>query len=375
MKSINIIVLISILILVITACTPTGQVVQEQEIEIGFIGPLTGFATFVGQEMVRGTEVALAEINQEGGINEKELKIIYEDGQCFPKPALNAFQKLATFDEVPVIIGPLCSTSILPVTPMANNNKLPIIGTLDSSEDIKEAGEYVFSNGFLLEDGAIKMADYAYNEMGLRKVAVLYELDDSAQILATTFRDEFIKLGGEIVVVMVHSLESNDYRTELLKIQQYKPEAVYAVVLTLDGSFFKQIKELGIETPFIGADNFGIQDVIDGAGDAANGVIFSYQIKYGKENQALTEFQEKYKAMYGEESPGILYAAIGYDNVKLVAEVMREHGTTSEEIKNGLLQVKDFEGVLGTTSFDEKGNANREQHINKIENGEFVNIE
>ena len=372
----------SILIFVFAiGCTSpiiTGKAVSanadKEIIEIGFIGPLTGPIGDAGQGIMKGAQLAVEEINSYGGINGKQLKILYEDGQCFPKAAVNAATKLITINKVPLIIGPACSTSIFPVASIANQYKTPIIGTLDSSKAIGDAGEYVFTNGFSVESGAELMAKFAYDKLSIRTVTILYDIDDWAQTLANTFKLKFEELGGNVLLVQKHNLESRDYRTELLKMKQLNPDAMYIIDLELSGLVFKQARELGIKSQFLGADNLGFSPVIESSAAAVEGAYFSYQMKFDNSNKELNSFKTKYAARYNTKAKDVLYPAIGYDNVMLVASVLEKAGTDSVKIQQELLKTKDFKGVLGKTSFKANGVANRTQHINAIMGGEFVAV-
>ena len=371
-------VVLFVFIVSILGCTDsqliTGKATEKRSIEIGFIGPLTGFGAMMGQEMIKGADIALKEINSKGGINNKELKILYEDGQCLPNPAVTAARKLISINKVPIIIGPACSTSILPVAPLANQWKVPIIGTLDSSKDIAKAGDYVFTNGFSIENAAKIMADFAYNNLSIQTVTVLYDIDDWAQNLGTSFVTHFQKLGGKVLSIQKHNPESNDYKTELMKMKQLTPDAMYVIDIDLTGLVFKQARELGITTQFLAADNIGFGTVLQGAKQAVEGVYFSYQLKFDDKNKELFEFKQRYLKEYGKEPVNVLYAALGYDNVMLVAETLKNSGSDSDSIRIQLLETKDFKGIVGISDFDKNGVANRTQHINKVENGKFIAV-
>ncbi|MBT4698163.1 ABC transporter substrate-binding protein [Candidatus Woesearchaeota archaeon] len=372
MNSITKIALAIFMCLIIMGCgsqTITGKVIErEQTIKVGFIAPLTVLAE-VGEEMRNGVELALDDVN------DPRLKIIIEDGQCQPKPAVNAAQKLMTVDKVIAIIGPACTTSILPVAPLANHYKTPIIGTVDSSEDIGKAGEYVFSAGFSVEDGAKLMANFAYTELDARTASLLYDTDDWAQVLTESFKQEFEMLGGTVLDHLHHDISSKDYRTELLKMKHSNPDVLYTIPLTLDGTILRQARELKLTQTFLGADSFGIESVIEGAGPAAEGTFFSYQLPYNQETEdKLETLRQKYLAKFGKEPFNLLYVGMAYDNVVMLSKILK-HAKTSEEVKDALAHMEPHQGFIGVIDFDERGLASRPQFINTIHNNEFESVD
>ncbi|MBT3406938.1 ABC transporter substrate-binding protein [Candidatus Woesearchaeota archaeon] len=354
----------------------TGKVVDRMDVvEIGFVAPFTDFFASAGIEMQKGALMALDEINAEGGISGVQLNVIFEDGQCLPKAGVTAVSKLVEVDRVPVVIGPVCATSIMPAIPVAQKNGVPLIGTLDVTDDIADAGEFIFATGYSVEGSASLMANFAYKNLSARKVAVFYDIDEWGQTLAETFSRDFEALGGEVLVVVTHNYESSDFRTEILKMMSYEPDAIYAVPLALDGEIVKQAREMGYDVQFLGASTFAVKETLDNAGDAMEGTYFSYELAYRDDNFELNEFVDKYVERFGEEPPNVLYAVLGYDNVHLVADVMRKNGVSSEAIVRGLYSVDNYPAISGSMKFDQNGIAVRVPVINSVRNGEFEQIE
>ena len=126
--------------------------------------------------------------------------------------------------------------------------------------------------------------------------------------------------------------------------------------------------------PFGQSNYIGFGTVLQGAKQAVEGVYFSYQLKFDDKNKELFEFKQRYLKEYGKEPVNVLYAALGYDNVMLVAETLKNSGSDSDSIRIQLLETKDFKGIVGISDFDKNGVANRTQHINKVENGKFIAV-
>ena len=127
MKHIKLMV-IALLCLVITGCTITGNVTKET-IRIGIIAPFTGDAAVYGQSEKNAIDLAVEEINLNGGIDGRLIEVIYEDGKCNGMDATTAAQKLINVDNVDIILGGTCSGETLAIAPLAEAPDTSVILT------------------------------------------------------------------------------------------------------------------------------------------------------------------------------------------------------------------------------------------------------
>ncbi len=243
-----------LLILILTSgCnrTPTGAATSQEPIKIGFIGPLTGELASWGNNEKQGVELAVKEINDAGGINGRKLSIIYEDGQCNPKSAVTAAQKLITVDHVKAIIGETCSSATLAVAPLAEQNKVILISPTSGADSISQAGDFIFRIFIPNNFYAVEGARIIEKELGSKSVAVLYIQNDAG----VSTKDRFIQLfkGGKIMLIQGYAPDTTDFKTILLKVKEAEPDLVYLAGYYPDGGLIlKQAKELGIKTQFFG---------------------------------------------------------------------------------------------------------------------------
>ena len=129
----------------ISGCTaPTGEVVKEDKIEIGVFTILSGEGATYGEAVKKGLEIALDDINRQGGILGKKIELIYEDTHLDSREAVNAMNKFVYVDKLPIVISGEGSGATLAAAPLADQTKTLLMVTIASSPDIKEAGEYVF---------------------------------------------------------------------------------------------------------------------------------------------------------------------------------------------------------------------------------------
>jgi len=327
---------------------------EEKEIKIGAILPLTGDGATYGERVKKGIELAMSEINTQGFIG-KKISIIFEDDKLDPAIGVSVFQKLATVDKVPCVIGPISSGVVLAVAPLANKYRVVVLSPYASNYKISEAGEYIFRNypsdavqGVIDAKVAIKM--------GFRKAAVLNINSDYGVGLKIVFEREFTKLGGEIVYSESFNTGETDFRSYLTKIKNSKAEFIFLPGNEKEiGLILIQAKELKLNLPIISTDAFLPEPIIKTVGKAAEGVIFTTFYEYkGKE---YTEFYRKYKKKYGEE-PSLL-EGLGYDAMWVIAKaiemvVQSNERITSQKIKEALSKLE-INGATGKIRFDKNG--------------------
>lgn len=351
------------LLLLLTACEEQGS---NGPIKIGGIMPLTGDAASIGLSTQRAIQLAVDDVNKEGGINGRQLEVIFEDGMCKGKEGSNAANKLVNIDKVPAIIGGLCSPETLAAAPIAEG-KTVLVSPCSSNPTITKSGDYVFRDYPSDAFAGMFAADYTYNKLEKRKVAILSCLNDFCKALAGVFKNRFADLGGEIVSTQEFEMDSRDLRSQLSKIKEANPEAIYFLGFTeasIPGLI--QIKELGIKVPLLGGDPWDDADIHKKAGEAAEGIQWIVP-----STPTNAEFKSRYRAKFGEAEVTTC-APQGYDAARILAEVLKKVGPDGTKIKDELYKVKDYKGVSGTIGFDENGDLLEASYVVKtLKNGKI----
>jgi branched-chain amino acid transport system substrate-binding protein len=344
---------------------------EEKEIKIGVLIPLTGGSAKYGEDIKRGYDLAVEEINNKGGIKGRKIRLIYEDDEGKPEKAVAAAQKLIQRDKVIAILGPLWSSPTLAVAPIAEKNKVILLTSGASSPKITYAGDYIFRNEISDEYGARESAKLYFNA-GFKRIAVIYVNNDYGVGVKDVTTKIYKELGGEITAVETFEQDEKDFHTQLLKIKKSHPEAILIVSYKEAILILKQMKELGIRAQILGTPLFEDPEIIEKVGDIAEGAIYSYYGTFDPESQDLKvrEFIQKFKGKYGVEPE--YYAPIGYDAVKILALAIEKGGFKPEQIKEALYQIKDFPGISGVTSFDENGDVIKPVILKTVKNKHFV---
>ena len=328
-----------------------GGVGTKGPITLGFIGPLTGDAANIGQSARIATEFAVEEINAAGGIDGRELSIVYEDGACSGKDASSAANKLIHVDGVPVIIGGLCSGETLSFTGAAEQSGTVVLSYCSSAPAISQAGDYIFRNYPSDSYQGVFTADYVKNTLGVSNVAILFVKSDWGNGIKDVFVEEFERLGGSVVIEEGYDQTSRDLRTHLTKVKAAEPELLYFLGYT-EASIpgITQARELGLDIPLFGGDAWGDSTIWESVGEAGEGAMYSVV------NAPLNDaFRSEMRARTGSEDITVCAPQV-YDAVHVVADVIEKVGVDAEAIKNDLYSTVYYGGVSSEViDFDENG--------------------
>lgn len=342
-------------------------------IQIGAVLPLTGEVAQYGQSSKSGIDLAVEELNKNGGIDNKRIEILYEDSRGNSKDAVLAFQKLISINKVPAVIGDLLSSNTLAIAPIAEKNKIILLSPTSSAPKITDAGDFIFRNcASDIFEGAI-MAHFSYDSLNARSVGVIYVNNDYGVGIKDIFTQTFIQKRGNVLAEESFAQGATDFRSQLLKIKSGNPDAIYIVGYRELGHLLKQATDLGVKSQFMSTVLFEDQEILKIAGAAAEGVIYSSRAYNPESSDKVTyEFVNAFKKKF-VETPDI-FAALSYDAIKILALAIERGGYTSEGIRDALYQIKHFPGVVGDTTFDQNGDVIQPATLKSVRGGAFVTL-
>jgi len=368
-----IILILAIIVIGVVVYTPSAiQPTTSNEIKIGAILPLTGDAAKYGEDAKNGIDLAASELNAAGGINGNKIQVIYEDDQATPSQSVAAIQKLIAVDKVPVIIGAMTSSSTLAIAPIAENSKVVLLSPASSAPNITESGDYIFRNELSDSYGAKIQANMTWNDLKIKRVAILYLNNDFGVNAKEIFSNNFESFGGNITDVEAFKQGDTDFRTQLIKIKDSNPDAILMLGYKEMIPILQQTKELGIKTQILSNPMFEDPEILQKTGNLSEGVIYSYYGGFDPESQQkqIQDFVLSYRQKYGQE-PGY-YSALSYDAMKIVGIALEKGGSNSDGIKDALYSVQNYSGVTGLTSFDKNGDVIKPVILKTVRNGTFV---
>ncbi len=329
---------------------------SSNEIKMGFIGPLTGDAAAYGQPYQNTVAMAVENLNAAGGINGKQVKVIYEDGKCSGQDGANAAQKLVNVDGVQAIIGGFCSGETIPAVPVAAAGKVVLLSPGASSPKLTNISPYFFRDYPSDASQAVIYGDVAYNKKGWRTVAVMEEQTDYATALNDAFSKSFGGHGGKTIVEAFPST-ATDFRSFLTTLKSQKPDALFVDAQTpaVASRIFDQIAQLGWKPALI------VNDAI--AGDPATIKKYSTVLEGAitaeflpdASNTQYVAFLDAYKAKYGSEPPYQNYMATVYDAVNLLASGIKAVGDDGQALATWSRTISNWQGASGAVTIGADG--------------------
>lgn len=333
---------------------------KKETIKIGLILPLTGDAAAWGIPPRNGAQLAVDEINKNGGINGKLIELIIEDDVCDPAKGVAAMNKIVSVDKPVAVVGAVCSSVTLAIAPIAEKNKTVLISPASTNPKITDAGDYIFRVIPSDELRGKVFAEHIFN-LGLRKAAIIYINNDGGKGNKQTFTKYFTQLGGEILTSQAYAADAKEVKSQIMKIKEVKPEFILAISQIQDAVIvIKNAKELNVQIPFY-FQTEALEDpkVVELAGDAIKGCTY---ITFAKgESAEISDFAEKYKTKFGKKPE--LFSAEAYDTINLIYLALKDGNT---DIKNYLYNTKSYKGASGTFSFDNNGDVDKPLSINTI---------
>ena len=355
----------------------------SDEIKIGFNIPLTGDNPDVGASSKNAAEMFLKK-NPAVDVAGKtyNLKFVYEDNEYKAESAVKASTKLITDEEVLGIIGPQSSSQAVPAGEVANNFKTPMISPWSTNPNTTLNRPYVFRGCFLDPFQGPVAANFATNELGAKKAAVLYDIAaDYPKGLAEFFKEAFEKINGPGSVVAFESFTTGDkdFSAQMTNIVMsgadvlFTPQYYSEVPLIV-----RAAKEMGWNKPVLGSDSWGSGDLMGLCGDDCKGFYFSTHYAAAGAQGDTKKFIDEYTAAYGKTPDDV--AALTWDALGLMIQAIKNTGGLSgdikadrDKVKDALASVKDYPGITGGMTFTPEGDPKKCAVVVKInDEGKFA---
>lgn len=331
---------------------------NENEIVIGHFGSMTGSEATFGKSTDNGIRLAVEEINAAGGIKGKKIKLITMDDQGKAEEAAAVVTRLIEKEKVHALLGEVASSRSLAAAPIAQKKKIPMVTPSSTNATVTTVGDYIFRTCFIDPFQGTVMAQFAINHLKVKKVAILRDVKSDYSVgLADYFSKKFVELGGTILADVSYQAQDVDFKAQLTQIKSKKPEAIFIPgYYTEVGLIARQARELGIKVPLMGGDGWDSPKLYEIGQDAVNGGYFSNHYATDSTESMVIEFNKKYKGKYGQVPDGM--AATGYDGARILFKAIENAPDLKpQSIRDELAKIKDFDGVTGKITMNEKRDA------------------
>lgn len=331
----------------------SAPALAQQDIEIGFIAPLSGPAASYGKDLLNGVLLALEEINAAGGAGGRKLVLIQGDDRGSPKDAANVAQSFVSNNKVIAMIGGATSTATFGAVPVAQKGKLPFVITLASHPDLTKEGEYIFRNSTTQEQEGPALTRLVQQCLGAKTVGILHLNNDWALSMTKEFKKGLQAAGIQVVAEESYDPGENiDYSAKLAKVKAANPDVFWFGSQYNDlAMVLRQAQRVDLgNKPLVGSAGVHNTGLIDVAGNAARGLYLHTLFFQDSPDPKVKDFVARFKAKF-KQDPN-LFSSQAYDSMFILAREIARGGYTREGLLKSLQTMDPYQGVGGPTRFD-----------------------
>lgn len=370
-----------IMCLSLTACG--GETDQpEDAIVLGWIGPLTGDNTIWGTAEMQSLQMLVDETNEAGGILDKQIVLKTYDNRGDPVETTNAAKKAIQQDGCVGLFGCNTSTCAIALSEVCEEFKIPQISATATNSKLTQdddgtVHEYTFRVCLSDPQMGDLMAQYAYQELGIHSVAIIYEIGSDYSLGVTqNFTDSFTAQGGTVVASEAYNTGDVDFRAQLTNIASMDFDALFIPANYKEvGLVANQARSMGIDQQLIGPDAWQVDDLFSLAAEAMEGGYFVSGTDITSDS--LQDFSDRFYALYdyypSEVGTNAFFAA---DAFMLMKNAIETAGTVDSTLIRDALE--NTEGLQCLTSeitvLPESHNPLRAATIFTIQDSSFVRV-
>jgi len=363
-----------VLTLAVLIIAISSAALADDVVKIGISEPMTGAMAVGGALCMQGYELAQ---EQNPTVLGKTVELVLVDNKSDKVESASAVSRLIEKEGVVAVLVGYGSSCAIPGGEVANKAGIPMLSASATNPLVTQGKEYVFRACFLDPFQGEVMARYTFEDLGIKKAALLVDIAQDYSVgLAKFYRDTFKKLGGEIICDVKYNTGDQDFSAQLSQIIASGAEVLFFPGYFGDVALIAiQGRELGYTGKYLGGDTLHNPVLIELAGEAAEGLIastfFVDDEELAKSNPESEKFIKLFKEKYNE-SPNAV-SVLTYDSYNLMLDAIERAGSFDPAaIRDALTATKNFPGAGGLITIDEMGDAVKPAILVKVVNGDFA---
>jgi len=336
------------------------QIAAADAIVIGTAGPVTGQYAIFGEQMVRGAEMAVADINAAGGVLGRQLVLEIGDDACEAKQAVAVANSMANKGAV-FVAGHFCSSTSIPASEVYNEEGIVQISPASTNPVLTEQGlTNVFRTCGRDDQQGLVAGEFLAKRFAGKKIAILHDKTAYGKGLADETKKVLNAAGVTESMYEAFTAGEKDYSALVSKLKDSTIDVVYlGGYHTEAGLILRQARAQGLEAQLVSGDALVTEEFWSITGDAGEGTLFSFSPDPAKNPAASGVVDRFLETGYKPEG----YTLYTYAAVQAFAQAAETAGSTEIDALIGALRDGDFSTVLGNIAFDDKGDVSAPGYV------------
>ncbi|MCK9259340.1 MAG: branched-chain amino acid ABC transporter substrate-binding protein [Azoarcus sp.] len=339
--------------LLATACIAFGALSTPAlaDLTVAIAGPMSGQYASAGDQIRKGAEMAIADINARGGVLGEKLKLEIGDDACDPKQAVSVANTMVNRNIV-FMHGHWCSSSTIPASDVYNESDI-LMATVSTNPQVTERGlKNVFRIMGRDDQQGLVAGDYLATKFKGKKIAVLDDKSAYGKGLADEIAKAMTAKGAKPVMRESITAGEKDYSGIVTKLKQAGVEVLaYGGYHTEVALILRQAQQIGLQLTVMGGDTMTNSELVTAAGAASDNVMFTFSPDPRK-NPTAAPIVEKFRAAKIEPEGYVMYA---YAAMQLFEQTANQAKSTKYSALEKTMRNGTFKTVIGDLSFDAKG--------------------
>ncbi|MEO7125792.1 MAG: ABC transporter substrate-binding protein [Nakamurella sp.] len=316
-------------------------------IKIGFFSPQSGSEASDGKSALDAAQLAVKDINAAGGLDGKKIQLVQYDDGSDPKQAVSIATKLTTQDNVAAVVSGSYSDQTLAAASIFQRAGVPMLAAYAVNPGIPGTGDEIFQ---IATSGPVEGkagAQALIKDLGAKKIAIISIDNDFGTALVQGFTEQAAKLGATIVSTNKNQFGEKDFGPVIDKAVAAGADGFYMVEYAAEGQqFLTAFRQRNLTQKIVGTEGIdSTQQFIEPNGKLADGMVFTTVLNRDSTDPTTQAFIKDFTSAYGH-APDMV-GATTYDSFK-VLQAASKNGTTADNLKAGITDLANFQGVTGT---------------------------
>ncbi|WP_209120976.1 ABC transporter substrate-binding protein [Alkalihalobacillus sp. BA299] len=328
-----------------------------ETVKLGVVLATTGPIATTGTWTLDGHQMAVKEINENGGfqVGDKtyNVEIVHYDSEGRAESATRATERLINQDKVVAVLGTSISSETAAMIPIAERAQTPLATFVAASDVLTEQGASYFSHAAPANINYVDAGTQTVKDIGMSNIAIIYVDDAWGQSYARLYPEKLEAAGINIATTEAFAPEQSEFITLLNKVKSTNPDGILLAAETeLAVPLLVQIRETMGEIPIMETGGVIPEEVLRLEPEVAEGLVTLS--RSGEETEEIRNFKEMFEADYDYEANSFVYS--GWDGIHLIVDALERAGTvTDKQAINDAIRASNYPGLIGTYSFNERG--------------------